>query len=174
MTWRAAPNGYVQSLNKRWFDYTGSTPEQVNTTDGDHSFTPTIWQNLTIMADEIFLPGQPVDVQGRLRRFDGEYRWFMFRNEPMRDESGGISAWYGTITDIEDRKRAEDALQQSQIRLAETERDLRIMLDSIPTITWRAGANGYVQYLNKRWFEYTGTHVGSGPRLAVETMRSSR
>ena len=157
MTWRAAPNGYVQSLNKRWFDYTGSTPEQ-SQHNGWRSFVhPDDLAELVDSGRRNIPAGRPVDVGARLRRFDGEYRWFMFRVEPMRDESGGISAWYGAITDIEDRKLAEDALQQSQIRLAETERDLRIMLDSIPTITWRAGSNGYVQYLNKRWFEYTGT-----------------
>ena len=157
MTWRAAPNGYVQSLNKRWFDYTGSTPEQ-SQHNGWRSFVhPDDLAELVDSGRRNIPAGRPVDVEARLRRFDGEYRWFMFRVEPMRDESGGISAWYGAITDIEDRKLAEDALQESQIRLAETERDLRIMLDSIPTITWRAGSNGYVQYLNKRWFEYTGT-----------------
>ena len=157
MTWRAAPNGYVQSLNKRWFDYTGSTPEQ-SQHNGWRSFVhPDDLAELVDSGRRNIPAGRPVDVAARLRRFDGEYRWFVFRVEPMRDESGGISAWYGAITDIEDRKLAEDALQESQIRLAETERDLRIMLDSIPTITWRAGSNGYVQYLNKRWFEYTGT-----------------
>ena len=54
-------------------------------------------------------------------------------------------------------KRAEEALRESEARLAETERELRRTLDSIPTITWRAAPNGYVQQLNKRWFDYTGT-----------------
>lgn len=157
MTWRAAANGYVQSLNKRWFDYTGSTPDQ-SERNGWRSFVhPDDLTELAESGRRNIPAGRPVDAEARLRRFDGEYRRFMFRVEPMRDESGEISAWYGAITDIEDRKRAEDAFQQSQVRLAETERDLRIMLDSIPTITWRAGANGYVQYLNKKWFEYTGT-----------------
>src|ERR1044072_10033159 len=54
-------------------------------------------------------------------------------------------------------RRAEEVLRQSETRSSEPERELRLMLDSIPTITWRAGPDGYVQQLNKRWFEYTGT-----------------
>ena len=56
-----------------------------------------------------------------MRRFDGEYRWFLFRPEPLRDELGNIVRWYGTNTDIEDRKRAEDALRQSEAYLAEAQ-----------------------------------------------------
>ena len=52
-------------------------------------------------------PGRPLDHEARLRRFDGEYRWFLFRLAPSRDETGRIIAWYGSITDIEDRKQAE-------------------------------------------------------------------
>jgi PAS domain S-box-containing protein len=55
--------------------------------------------------------GEPGQEEARLRRFDGEYRWFLFRAEPVRDEQGEVVRWYGTNTDIEDRKRAEDKLQ---------------------------------------------------------------
>ena len=61
------------------------------------------WQAL--LASE-----QPGEIEGRVRRFDGEYRWFLFRAEPLRDDSGDIIRWYGTNTDIEERKRAEALL----------------------------------------------------------------
>ena len=57
-----------------------------------------------------------------MRRFDGEYRWFLFRANPLRDESGKIVKWYGTNTDIDDRKRAEEELQRSEAFLAEGQR----------------------------------------------------
>ncbi len=66
------------------------------------------------------------ELEARLRRFDGEYRWFLFRAEPMRDQSGNIVKWYGSSTDIEDRKRAEVALRESEHRFrdyAETASD---------------------------------------------------
>ena len=65
-------------------------------------------------------------------------------------------------------------MRESEARLAETERELRLTLDSIPTITWRAGANGYVQQLNKRWFEYTGTTPEEVRGWRLEIVRSSR
>jgi len=60
--------------------------------------------------------GRPIDSEARLRRFDGTYRWFLFRPAPLRDEKGNIIGWYGTITDIEERKQAEAALRQSEQR----------------------------------------------------------
>ncbi|MFT4120848.1 ATP-binding protein [Bradyrhizobium sp.] len=61
------------------------------------------------------------EVEARMRRFDGIYRWFLFRSQPLRNRAGDIEGWYGTNTDIEDRKRAEIALQRSQIYLAEAQ-----------------------------------------------------
>jgi PAS domain S-box-containing protein len=65
-------------------------------------------------------------LEARLRRFDGEYRWFLFQAEPLHDQSGKIVKWYGSSTDIEDRKRAEEALRESEMRFrdyAETASD---------------------------------------------------
>jgi PAS domain S-box-containing protein len=70
--------------------------------------------------------GMPGELEARLRRFDGEYRWFLFRAEPLRDHLGNILKWYGSSTDIEDRKRAEEALRESEQRFrdyAETASD---------------------------------------------------
>jgi signal transduction histidine kinase len=70
--------------------------------------------------------GRPGGLEARLRRFDGEYRWFLFRAEPLRDELGNIVKWYGSSTDIEDRKRTEEALRESEQRFrdyAETASD---------------------------------------------------
>jgi len=71
-----------------------------------------------------------------------------------------------------DQKRAEEALRQSETRLSEAERELRLTLDSIPTITWRARPDGYVQQLNKRWFEYTGMTPEQVRGLEVEIKHS--
>jgi PAS domain S-box-containing protein len=70
--------------------------------------------------------GMPGELEARLRRYDGEYRWFLFRAEPLRDELGNIVKWYGSSTDIEDRKRTEVALRESEQRFrdyAETASD---------------------------------------------------
>src|ERR1700694_3013492 len=78
------------------------------------------------MWREIRKSGKRGETEGRLLRFDGQYRWFLFRAEPMRDEMGNIAKWYGSATDIEDRKRTEVALRESEQRFrdyAETASD---------------------------------------------------
>ena len=69
-----------------------------------------------------FAAGEPFEREARLRRADGAYRWFLLRAVPLRDERGNVVKWYGTSTDIEDRKRAEEALQEAQDKLAHVTR----------------------------------------------------
>ena len=76
--------------------------------------------------------GAAGEVEARLRRFDGEYRWFLLEAEPMRDEAGNIVKWYGSSTDIEDRKQTENALRQSEAYLAQAQR-----LSHTGTFGWR-------------------------------------
>jgi PAS domain S-box-containing protein len=122
ITWRGAANGYVQQLNKRWFEYTGTTPEQVRGRRWKSCVHPEDLEQLVETGRKYVACGTPIDTEARLRRFDGTYRWFLFRPAPARDETGKIVGWYGTITDIEDRKRAEDELRRSEAYLAEAQR----------------------------------------------------
>ena len=66
--------------------------------------------------------GEPWESEGRIRSADGQYRWFLNRAAPLRDEQGNIVKWYGSNTDIEDRKRAENALRRNEAYLAEAQR----------------------------------------------------
>src|SRR4051812_21498718 len=150
ITWRARPDGYVQQLNKRWFEYTGTTPEQVRGWRWKLCVHPDDLDRLVDIGREYVATGTPIDAEARLRRHDGTYRWFLFRPSPVRHETGTVTGWYGSITDIEDRKQAE-------AKLVEAERESRRMLDEIPTLIVRGATNGYIQYLNKQWFEYTGS-----------------
>ena len=93
--------------------------------------------------------GQPMDVVHRLRRRDGAYRWFHARIEPARDGNGRVERWYGLIADIDDQKRAEQAL-------AAKEAELKQLVDAIPTLVWSTAADGSAIFLNRRWLEYTG------------------
>jgi C4-dicarboxylate-specific signal transduction histidine kinase len=69
-----------------------------------------------------FAAGEPFEREARLRRADGAYRWFLLRAAPLRDDRGTVVKWYGTTTDIEDRRRAEEALQEAQDKLAHVTR----------------------------------------------------
>ena len=93
--------------------------------------------------------GNPAEIEGRLRRSDGEYRWFLFRVNPWRDESGAIVKWYGTNTDIQDRKQAEEALRAS-------ERDLRLIVDSIPGLVSTRTPAGKAEFVNRRLLDFYG------------------
>ena len=93
--------------------------------------------------------GKPFEVEGRLRRRDGAFRWFLFRGNPLLDTSGRVVKWYGTNTDLEDRKRAEQALRSN-------EQGLRLIVDSIPGFVCTLNAAGEVELLNRQVFEYFG------------------
>jgi len=93
--------------------------------------------------------GQPFEMEGRFRRFDGEFRWFLFRGSPWHDESGKVVKWYGTNTDLEDRKRAEEVLRAS-------EQNFRLIVDSIPGLVNATTANGEVELVSQRVLDFFG------------------
>lgn len=148
MAWSVLPDGAVDFLNQRWLDYAGVSLEQYI-----EAPMRAIYPEDTPRALEKWLAamaaGEPYEDEMRLRRADGEYRWFLIRTVPLRDERGNIVKWYGTSTDIEDRKRAEDALRDSEDRL-------RHVVDTIPAIVWSALPDGAVDFVNDRWLQYTG------------------
>src|SRR5215510_9634511 len=84
-----------------------------------------------------------------MRRFDGAHRWFLFRANPLRDESGKVVKWYGSNIDIEDRKRGEDALSAREL-------SWRQIVDNIPGLVATMGATGEVEFLNRQTLEYFG------------------
>lgn len=93
--------------------------------------------------------GQPIDVTFRMRRADGAHRWFHSRSTPLLDGERRIRRWYSLLWDIEDRKQAELALQAS-------ERELRLLIDSVPGMVAVASATGEHEYANKRVMDYVG------------------
>jgi PAS domain S-box-containing protein len=122
MAWLTLPDGSAEYLNKRWLDYTGLTLEEARDWNWQVAIHP---DDLPALRDTWIAhvaTGEPVELEARLRRFDGQHRWFLFRGEPLRDDSGNIVRWYGTNTDIEERKRAETALRRSEAYLAEAQR----------------------------------------------------
>jgi PAS domain S-box-containing protein len=125
LVWRAGPEGIPDFLNQPALDYTGISADEAATA-WPRAFHPDDKKDMLVKWAAIRESGMPGGLEARLRRFDGEYRWFLFRAEPLRDESGNIVKWYGSSTDIEDRKRTEVALRESEQRFrdyAETASD---------------------------------------------------
>jgi PAS domain S-box-containing protein len=116
----ARPDGSTEFVNRRWLDYTGLS-EKANLDSG--------WQ-ATVHPDDLdehmikwrasLATGAPFENEARHRDANGKYRWFLVRAVPLRDELRNILKWYGTLTDIEDRKRSE----QERERLRQLEADL--------------------------------------------------
>ncbi|WP_327567752.1 PAS domain-containing protein [Bradyrhizobium sp.] len=115
LVWRAGTDGVPDFLNQPALDYTGLSLDQAET-GWPRAFHPDDKKGMLRKWSAIRESGVPGELEARLRRFDGEYRWFLFRAEPLHDEGGSIVKWYGSSTDIEDRKRAEEALRESEQR----------------------------------------------------------
>src|SRR6201987_4078176 len=122
MVWSAAPDGSVDFFKPRWIDYAGLSPDQSRDWRWTAAIYPDDLSRLTDAWQSILVSGEPGEAEARLRRFDGAYRWFLFRANALRDESGKIVKWYGTNVDIEDRKRAEEELRRSEFYLSEGQR----------------------------------------------------
>jgi PAS domain S-box-containing protein len=121
LVWRATPDGIPDFLNKPALDYTGLTLDQAET-GWPRAFHPEDKKGMLQKWSAIRASGMPGELEARLRRFDGEYRWFLFRAIPLHDDLGNILKWYGSSTDIEDRKRAEEELRRSESKLVEAQR----------------------------------------------------
>jgi PAS domain S-box-containing protein len=157
MVWTLQPDGAVDFVNQRSLDYTGLSLEEqlADPTGAVHpEDLPRVMEKwLAGMA-----AGEPSEDEIRLRRADGEYRWFLIRTAPLRDEQGNVVKWYGVSFDIEDRKRAEEALRSSereQRRIAtqlERERARLVEAQEMAKIgSWEAE----LQSLNVIWSEQT-------------------
>jgi len=122
LVWSVLPDGSAEFLNQRWLEYTGLSLKEGLDWGGKVAVHP---EDLARFMDEwraALAEGKPLETEARLRRADGEYRWLLIHAVPLRDETGTIIKWYGTSTDIEDRKRAEETLRKSQAELAHVTR----------------------------------------------------
>src|SRR6266852_6019178 len=149
LAWCSLPDGTGEFWNRRWHDYTGLTPEAVRGWGWQDAIHPEDLKEITDKWLGFLASGQPGEVEGRLRRFDGVYRWFLFRAEPLRDESGKIVNWYGTDTDIDD-------LKQAQLKLRQDERELRQLIDFLPQHVLVLDAEGSLLQANQMLLDYNG------------------
>jgi PAS domain S-box-containing protein len=147
--WSTRPDGYCEFLSDRWLNYAGFTYEEAVGWNWATAIHPDDAEGLREHWLSCLASGTPVDTEARIRRFDGVYRWFIFRANPFRDDAGNILKWYGTNIDIEDRKRADNALRAN-------ERDLIQIINTLPILAWSTLPDGYVDFLNQRWLDFTG------------------
>ncbi|MCU1313501.1 MAG: hypothetical protein JWM54_1258, partial [Acidobacteriaceae bacterium] len=110
LAWSAHSDGSAEFFNRRWLDYAGLSMEEASGWGWTVALHPEDRDGLMDYWRHLLASGETGEIEARLRRYDGEYRWFLFRAEPVRDNHGDIVEWYGVNTEIEDRKRAEALL----------------------------------------------------------------
>jgi PAS domain S-box-containing protein len=114
-------DGRCDFVNRTWQDYTGITLQEARG-EGRPDFHPDDIDRVDSAWRASLATGEPFSIELRARRADGEYLWHSIRRVPLRNNAGEITKWYGVGFDIEDRKRAESALQRSEAYLAEAQR----------------------------------------------------
>jgi PAS domain S-box-containing protein len=149
LVWRAAPDGNFEYVNKRMLEYLGAPLGEVigwgwmnEVHPDDVAFKVKTW--LKALESE-----SPHDVVCRIRGADGRYRWFEVRGEPLRASDGTVLSWYGVLIDIDDRRKAEDALRESEYKL-------RQITETQPGLLWSNGPDGEPTHINQRMLDYSG------------------
>lgn len=154
--WFANPDGRLRFLNAPALEYVGVTADEMREIMDADDFS---WWLRFVHPDDVetsmaqwrrsLETGEPMIEEQRLRRFDGTYRWFRDTGVAARDERGRIIGWHGHTEDIDDRRKAEAALRQS-------ERELRLLVDTVPTMIWLMTPAGLPYYFNKRFVDWAG------------------
>jgi PAS domain S-box-containing protein len=139
LAWMARADGFILWYNQRWYDYTGTTPEQMEgwgwQSVHDPAVLPSVlsrWRNAIALA-------QPFEMVLPLRAADGTFRNFLTRVQPINDSGGRLAQWFGTNTDVDDLKRIEQSLRVTQARLEST-----LEASSVGTWTWHMASDRLV------------------------------
>jgi PAS domain S-box-containing protein len=119
MAWTTRPDGKVDFSNKRWQEYTGISAREAIGFGWQTAIHPNDIDWIVEKRSASRESGTPFEGEVRILSRDGEYRWFLCRATPLRDERGNVLSWYGTATDIDERKRAEERLQRENVVLRE-------------------------------------------------------
>jgi PAS domain S-box-containing protein len=140
LAWIAQPDGYIFWYNRRWYEYTGTTPQQMEGWGWQSVHDPDALPTVLERWKGSIATGEPFEMTFPLRRADGEFRVFLTRGQPLKDDRGRVLQWFGTNTDIEELNQAEEA-QRLLAAIVQTSDDAILSKDLHGTImTWNAGA----------------------------------
>ena len=117
LAWIARADGYIHWYNQRWYEYTGTTPEQMEGWDWQSVHDPEVLPKVMENWTGAIKTGEPFEMEFPLRGADGEFRAFLTRIHPLKDSNGRVVSWFGTNTDVQSLKQAQAALQVSEERL---------------------------------------------------------
>ena len=161
MLWSATPEGAVDYCNRPWLDFASMTAGQAEGWGWAAAIYPEDRDSLLECWRSCLASGTPLEMEARMRRFDGAYRWFLFRANPLRDECGRIVKWYGTNIDIEERKRKEELLEASEL-------SWRQILDNIPGFVYALAPDGKRLYANRVVLDRLGVTSDEAKKEGLE------
>ena len=140
--WRSQPNGSAEFWNKRWYDYTKRSTESSFGLVWQAAIHPEDRDGFAERWRSDLTSGQAGEIEVRLQRFDGAYRWHLLRYEPTRDAGSHVTNWNGIAIDVEERKRVEQKLRQD-------EQQFRTITNLIPQSITVLAPDGMVLYVNQ-------------------------
>src|SRR5271155_4115277 len=143
------PDECLDFFNQRWLEFVGLRLEELEGWNWTSAVHRDDVAALVARWRACLASGEPLELEARVRRADGEYRWMLHQKVAVRDESGHIVKWYGSSVEIEDRKQAE-------LKMSGSEAKLRRIIDTIPSLAWSTLPDGSGEFWNKRWYDYTG------------------
>ena len=149
LVWMAEPDGSVFWYNERWYQYTGTTAQEMEGWGWQSVHDPKILPEIIERWKYSIETGEPFEMEFPLRGADGVFRWFLTRIIPLRDVEGRIVRWFGTNTDIDESRQMRDALQESEKRF-------RMMSNNAPMLVWMSGTDKLRTYFNQTWLDFTG------------------
>ena len=154
LCWIANGDGYIVWYHRRWHDYCGSTPAEMEGWGWQSFHDPVRLPEVMARWTVAITAGDPFEMIFPLRGADGTFRPFLTRTQPVRDPDGTVVRWFGVNTEIADRVAAEAALRAGEARFG-------AIVDSIDQMVWSTGADGMPDFFNQRWREFTGASVGA-------------
>ncbi len=148
--WQVGRDG-LEYLNRFVTDYTGKRPDQLVDPGWQDVMHPDDVEHFRNTWLDTVNKGVPLSIEFRLRRQDGVFRWFRTQGTEIRGEGGKVTGWVGVDIDIDDARRAAEA-----DALRKSERAMRMIIETIPALVWRATPQGTLDYVNPRLMAYTG------------------
>jgi PAS domain S-box-containing protein len=155
LCWIADATGYIFWYNPRWYEYTGTTPAEMEGWGWQSVHDPKTLPQVLENWQAAISSGKPFEMVFPIRGADGVFRPFLTRINPLQGEDGAIVNWIGVNTDISPQVKAEDAFLKSEAKF-------RVLADSMPQMVWTTDAAGMHDYFNARWYEFTGVPIGFG------------
>ncbi len=149
LAWMAGRDGSIFWYNQRWYDYTGTSFEQMQGWGWREVHHPDHIERVVSSIRTAFDTGEPWEDTFPLRGQDGQYRWFLSRALPIRDGAGKVVRWFGTNTDVTEQRAWEERVRRSEERF-------RTVLDASTAIIWNMAADGGFEWPQPRWTAFTG------------------